>query len=431
MLRVKFKNNMIINFLKNNFYEFWIALRYTRLKSRNFISFISLTSVIGITLGVMALIVVLSVMNGFKSELQSKILSVASDIEVVKIGENLKDWRQLKSNLDDLENISAIAPFTNNQAMLSLGKYNRGVIVRGIDPSLEPKVSDLNLKIKEGGDFNLLKNKYEILIGSDIARYFGLSIGDKISLISSQANYSPIGMLPRLKQFKIKGIFEVGMYEYDAGLVLIHLNDAQTLFQMDTFVSGLRVKLKDLNQTRKTAFLMTETFDSLDNFVVTDWTRQHANLFAAIQMEKKVMFIILTLIVAVAAFNIISTLVMGVTEKKSDIAILRTLGATKKSILLVFIWQGILIGIVGTFLGILLGTLISLNIDVIIPFIESLFEVQFLSKEIYYISVVPSKLLLNDVIFIGSMSLFLSIIATIYPSIRATKIEPATALKYE
>ena len=200
---------------------------------------------------------------------------------------------------------------------------------------------------------------------------------------------------------------------------------------MDTFVSGLRVKLKDLNQTRKTAFLMTETFDSLDNFVVTDWTRQHANLFAAIQMEKKVMFIILTLIVAVAAFNIISTLVMGVTEKKSDIAILRTLGATKKSILLVFIWQGILIGIVGTFLGILLGTLISLNIDVIIPFIESLFEVQFLSKEIYYISVVPSKLLLNDVIFIGSMSLFLSIIATIYPSIRATKIEPATALKYE
>ena len=430
MLRVKFKNNMNKNFLKNNFYEFWIALRYTRLKSRNFISFISLTSIIGITLGVMALIIVLSVMNGFKSELQSKILSVASDVEVVKIGGNLENWRQLQSNLERLENISAIAPFTNNQAMLSLGKYNRGVVVRGIDPSLEHKVSDLNLKIKQG-EFNLIQNKYEILVGADIARYFGLSVGDKISLISSQANYSPVGILPRLKQFKIKGIFEVGMYEYDAGLVLIHLNDAQTLFQMNKLISGLRVKLNDLNQTRKTALLMSSTFKNSDNLAVTDWTRQHANLFAAIQMEKKVMFIILTLIVAVAAFNIVSTLVMGVTEKKSDIAILRTLGATKKSILFIFMWQGILIGIVGTFLGIIMGTVISLNIDIIVPFIESLFGVQFLSKDIYYISVLPSKLLLSDVIFIGSMSLFLSIIATIYPSIRATKIEPATALKYE
>ena len=416
--------------IKNNFYEFWIASRYTRLKSKNFISFISLTSIIGITLGVMALIVVLSVMNGFKSELQTKILSVASDIEVVKIGGNLKDWRRLRSKLEGLKNISAIAPFTNNQAMLSLGKYNRGVIVRGIDPGLEPKVSDLNLKIKQG-KFDLIQDEYGILIGSDIARYFGLSVGDKVALITSQANYSPVGMLPRLKQFKIKGVFEVGMYEYDAGLVLIHLKDAQTLFQMNKHISGLRVKLKDLNQTRKTAFLMSGTFKDSDNFVVTDWTRQHANLFAAIQMEKKVMFIILTLIIAVAAFNIVSTLVMGVTEKKSDIAILRTLGATQKSILLIFIWQGILIGVLGTFLGVLLGVTISLNIDVIVPFIESLFGVQFLSKEIYYISSLPSKLLLNDVILIGCMSLFLSIIATIYPSIRASRIDPAAALKHD
>ena len=416
--------------IKNSFYEFWIASRYTRLKSKNFISFISLTSIIGITLGVMALIVVLSVMNGFKSELQTKILSVASDIEVVKIGGNLKDWRRLRSKLEGLKNISAIAPFTNNQAMLSLGKYNRGVIVRGIDPSLEPKVSDLNLKIKQG-KFDLIQDEYGILIGSDIARYFGLSVGDKVALITSQANYSPVGMLPRLKQFKIKGVFEVGMYEYDAGLVLIHLNDAQTLFQMDKKISGLRVKLQDLNQTRKTAFMISATFNDSDNLVVTDWTRQHANLFAAIQMEKKVMFIILTLIIAVAAFNIVSTLVMGVTEKKSDIAILRTLGATKKSILLIFIWQGILIGVLGTFLGVLLGVTISLNIDVIVPFIESLFGVEFLSKEIYYISALPSKLLLNDVILIGCMSLFLSIIATIYPSIRASRIDPAAALKHD
>ena len=416
--------------IKNNFYEFWIASRYTRLKSKNFISFISLSSIIGIALGVMALIIVLSVMNGFRSELQNKILSVASDIEVVKIGGNLKGWGKLIPMIESMQNISAIAPFTNNQAMLSVGKYNRGVVVRGIDPRLEPKVSDLNLKIKLG-KFNLTEGQYEILIGSDIARYFGLSVGDKIALISSQANYSPVGMLPRIKQFKIKGIFEVGMYEYDAGLVLIHLKDAQTLFQMNKNISGLRVKLKDLNQTRNTVSLISDTFSDFENLVVTDWTRQHANLFAAIQMEKKVMFIILTLIIAVAAFNIVSTLVMGVTEKKSDIAILRTLGATQKSILLIFIWQGILIGVLGTLFGIVFGVMISLNVDIIVPFIENLFGVQFLSKEIYYISALPSKLMLKDVILIGCMSLFLSIVATIYPSIRASKIDPASALKYD
>ena len=416
--------------IKKNFYEFWIASRYTRLKSKNFISFISLSSIIGIALGVMALIIVLSVMNGFRSELQNKILSVASDIEVVKIGGNLKGWKKLSPMIESMHNISAIAPFTNNQAMLSVGKYNRGVVVRGIDPELEPKVSDLNSKIKLG-KFSLTEGQYEILIGSDIARYFGLSVGDKIALISSQANYSPVGMLPRIKQFKIKGIFEVGMYEYDAGLVLIHLKDAQTLFQINKNISGLRVKLKDLNQTRNTVSLISDKLSDFKNLVVTDWTRQHANLFAAIQMEKKVMFIILTLIIAVAAFNIVSTLVMGVTEKKSDIAILRTLGATQKSILLIFIWQGILIGVLGTLFGIVFGVMISLNVDVIVPFIENLFGVQFLSKEIYYISALPSKLMFKDVILIGCMSLFLSIIATIYPSIRASKIDPASALKYD
>ena len=420
---------MIKNFLKNNLYEFWIASRYTHLKSKNFISFISLTSIIGISLGVMALIVVLSVMNGFRAELKNKILSVASDVEVIKLGGNLKDWQRLKSDLEVLENVEDIAPYTHNQAMLSLGKYNRGVIVRGIDPSLEPKVSDLNLKIKDG-EFNLKQNKFEILIGADIARYFGLSVGDKVTLISSQANHSPAGMIPRLKQFNIKGIFEVGMYEYDAGLVLIHLKDAQKMFQMQKLISGLRVKLKDIDRTRETSGALADVVHSFD-LSITDWTRQHANLFAAIQMEKKVMSIILTLIVAVAAFNIVSTLVMGVTEKKSDIAILRTLGATQKSILLIFMWQGILIGVVGTFFGILLGVSISLNIDVIVPFLEGLFGVQFLSKDIYYISVLPSKLLLSDVFFIGFMSLFLSIIATIYPSFRASRIDPATALKYE
>ena len=281
------------------------------------------------------------------------------------------------------------------------------------------------------GSFKLVPKKFQIIIGSDLARYFGLDIGDKISMISSQANYSPLGMLPRLKQFKISGIFDVGMYEYDAGLVLIHLNDAQKFFQLNQDVSGIRVKLEDLDKTESTTKNIGRLINQDNSYFVSDWTKQHSNLFAAIQMEKRIMFIILTLIIAVAAFNIVSTLVMGVTEKKSDIAILRTLGASQKSILMIFISQGLMIGLVGTFLGILFGVIISINISTIVPFIESLFGVQFLSPDVYYISDLPSKLILKDILYIGIMGIFLSFVATIYPSIKATKIDPATALKYE
>ena len=291
-------------------------------------------------------------------------------------------------------------------------------------------MSDLQNKITRGS-FELEPEKFNIIIGSGLARYFGLDIGDKISIISSQANYSALGMLPRLKQFKVSGIFDIGMYEYDAGLVLIHLNDAQKFFQLDKDVSGIRVKLKDLDKTQSTTENIGILINQDNSFFISDWTKQHSNLFAAIQMEKRVMFIILTLIIAVAAFNIVSTLVMGVTEKKSDIAILRTLGASQKSILIIFMSQGLMIGVIGTSLGVLLGVIISINIGTIVPFIESLFGVQFLSPDIYYISELPSKLLVKDILSIGIMGIFLSFIATIYPSIKATKIDPATALKYE
>ena len=416
--------------LKEKFFELWIALRYTQLKNKNhFISFISLTSIIGIALGVMALIVVLSVMNGFQSELKSRILNVASDVEIISPNAKIRDWQAIDKKINSIPNVNSAAPFTNHQALVSMGKYNRGVLVRGIDPSIEPKVSNLHSSIVSGS-FNLIPNEYQILIGIDLARYFSLKVGDKISMISSQANYSPVGMLPRIKQYKISGIFDAGMYEYDAGLVVIHINDAQKFFQTKQQISGVRVKLNDLDFTKQSVSEIYQAINSED-YIVLDWTQKHANLFSAIQLEKRVMSIILTLIIAVAAFNIVSTLVMGVTEKKSDIAILRTLGASQKSILIIFMGQGALTGIIGTFFGILFGVLIALNIDIIVPFIENIFGIEFLSKDIYYISEVPSQILLNDILYIGFMGLLLSFIASIYPSFKASKIEPAVALKYE
>ena len=416
--------------LKEKFFELWIALRYSQLKNiYHFISFISLTSIIGIALGVMALIVVLSVMNGFQSELKSRILNVASDVEIISPNAKIRDWQAIDKKINSIPNVNSAAPFTNHQALVSMGKYNRGVLVRGIDPSIEPKVSNLHSSIVSGS-FNLIPNEYQILIGIDLARYFSLKVGDKISMISSQANYSPVGMLPRIKQYKISGIFDAGMYEYDAGLVVIHINDAQKFFQTKKQISGVRVKLNDLDLTKQSVSEIYQAINSED-YIVLDWTQKHANLFSAIQLEKRVMSIILTLIIAVAAFNIVSTLVMGVTEKKSDIAILRTLGASQKSILIIFMGQGALTGIIGTFFGILFGVLIALNIDIIVPFIENIFGIEFLSKDIYYISEVPSQILLNDIFYIGFMGLLLSFIASIYPSFKASKIEPAVALKYE
>lgn len=419
------------NLLKEKFYELWIALRYTHLKNKNhFISFISLTSIIGIALGVMALIVVLSVMNGFQSELRSKILDIASDVEIISPMSNISDWRVIEEQVKGIPNIEAVAPFTNNQALVSLGKYNRGVLVRGIQPSIEKNVSNLHSSLVQG-KFNLSPNKYEILIGIDLARYFSLDIGDKISMISSQSNFSPLGMLPRIKQFTVAGIFDAGMYEYDAGLVVIHLNAAKSFFQLQNSISGVRVKLNDLEFTKKSVEDIYSSINPKKDYIVLDWTQKHANLFNAIQLEKRVMSIILTLIIAVAAFNIVSTLVMGVTEKKSDIAILRTLGATQKSILIIFMSQGAMTGLLGTLIGVFVGVLIAGNIGIIVPFIEGIFGIQFLSKDIYYINEVPSEILIGDIFYISFMGLFLSFFASIYPSIKASKIDPAVALKYE
>jgi len=422
----------MIKSLKNKkFYEFWIALRYTNLKNTNqFISFISLTSIIGITLGVMALIIVLSVMNGFQSELKSRILSVTSHIEITKPGRDFINWEKSKKLINNNSEIIGVAPYVQDQVMISFGNRNRGAIVRGVISETEKNVSDINTKIKLG-KYSLSPGSYEILIGVDLARFLGVSVGDKISLISSKSNFSAAGVIPRIKRFNVKGIFDSGMYEYDAGLALINLEDSQKFFKKNKSISGLRVELKDIEATEKIANYLKKTFSD-DPFVyISDWRIRHANLFSAIELEKKVMFIILTLIIAVAAFNIVSTLVMGVTEKRSDIAILKTIGASQKSIMLIFISQGFIIGSLGTLLGIIFGVTISLNIDTIVPFIESIFNTEFLAKDIYYISQVPSKVMIIDVYRIGLMGLILSLLAAIYPSYKASKVEPAKALKYE
>lgn len=411
-------------------FELFVGLRYTRAKRKNhFISFISLTSMIGIALGVAALIVVLSVMNGFQTELRTRILGVASHLEITGSGNQLNDWQLLASQVETQQHVKASAPYVMAQGMLSFGQGVQGAIVRGVLPSHEEKVADIGKHMKAGSLTDLRAGEFNIVLGADLAMLLGASIGDKVVLMAPQGQFTPAGVVPRIKQFKVVGLFQIGMYEYDAGLAFIHMDDAAKLYRMGENVSGLRLKLDDLFEAPEMSVKLAKQLDG--NYFITDWTQQHANFFKAVQLEKRVMFIILTLIVAVAAFNIVSTLVMAVTDKRADIAIMRTFGASPRSIMLIFIVQGALIGIIGTLIGAFIGILIALNISTIVPFIENLFQVQFLAKDVYYISDLPSKLEWNDVFIIIMMSFILSLLATLYPSYKASQINPAEALRYE
>tara|TARA_B110000902_G_scaffold50098_3_gene57369 strand:+ start:68 stop:1351 length:1284 start_codon:yes stop_codon:yes gene_type:complete len=413
-------------------YELFVGLRYTRAKRKNhFISFISMTSMVGVALGVAALIIVLSVMNGFQAELRSRILGVASHIEVTENTNMLSNWESLAEQVDAQPNVEASAPYVMAQGMLSYGQAVQGALVRGVLPNQENAVADLGKNMREGQLSDLASGEFNIILGADLAYSLGVNVGDKVVLMAPQGQFTPTGVIPRIKQFNVVGLFQIGMYEYDAGLALIHIEDAAKLYRMGDKVSGLRLKINNLFDAQAMTAELSEKLTPLGAYYITDWTQQHANFFKAIQLEKRVMFIILTLIVAVAAFNIVSTLVMAVTDKRADIAIMRTLGASPKSIMQIFIIQGALIGIIGTFFGAVLGIVIALNIDTIIPFIENLFHVQFLSKEVYYISELPSKLEWNDTITIVVVSIVLSLIATLYPSYKASKINPAEALRYE
>ncbi|MBA3508450.1 MAG: lipoprotein-releasing ABC transporter permease subunit [Betaproteobacteria bacterium] len=412
-------------------YELAVGLRYTRARKgsgRNaFISFISLISMAGIALGVAALIVVLSVMNGFQHELRTRILSVASHIEIRGIPQ-LADWTRVAQLARQNARVIAAAPYVLGQAMVTAGEANRGALIRGVDPAREDTVADIGRHMRNGSLTALRAGEFGIVLGAELARGLGVIAGDSVVVITPQGTVTPAGTLPRIRSFKVVGTFEVGMFEFDSGLALIHLEDAQKLYRLDG-VSGVRLKLDDLFAAPSVARELWQTLPVTAE--VRDWTRNHANFFRAVQIEKRVMFIILTLIVAVAAFNIVSAQVMVVTDKQADIAILRTLGAAPGSILAIFVVQGALIGFIGTAIGVIGGILLALNVDVVVPAIERAFNMQFLDKTIYYISDLPSDLLSADVITIAAIALGLALVATLYPAWKASRVNPADALRYE
>jgi lipoprotein-releasing system permease protein len=412
-------------------YELFIGLRYTRAKRRNhFISFISLISLLGITLGMTALITVMSVMNGFQKEVRTRILGVASHVQVSGIDGTLTGWRRVAGETLRHPEVEAAAPFVSAQGMVSYGQIVSGVAVRGILPEMENDVADFSGMMVDGELSDLVPGGFGMVIGRELARALGVFTGDKIVLISPQGQVTPAGILPRLKQFTITGIFQAGHFEYDSSLVLIHMSDAQKLYRMgEDEVSGVRLKLRDLFHAPQVVRELAPMISA--DVYISDWSRQHANYFRAIQIEKRMLSLILALIIAVAAFNIVSTLVMAVTDKQSDIAILRTLGASPRSIMKVFIVQGTLIGVLGTTLGVIGGVLLAYNIEAVIGAIERVFSVQFLSREVYYISEIPSDLQLPDVITVAAVSFVLTLLATLYPSYRASKVNPAEALRYE
>ncbi len=414
----------------HNPYELYAGLRYTRAKRRNhFISFISMASMLGIAIGVTALITVLSVMNGFERELRTRILGMASHASISAFRGSLQDWPQVAESAMQNPSIEGVAPYIEGEGMVKVGGELSGTLLRGILPDEEVKVSDIGANMKAGSLDSLQPGDYNIILGYELATSLGATLGDHVDLMIPQASVTPAGVLPRFRRFTVSGIFQVGMYEFDRGLVLVHMKDAQALLRLDEGVTGVRLKLYDLFQAPQVARDLAGTLPGM--FYVSDWTRSHANFFRAVKTEKMVMFIILSLIVGVAAFNIVSTLVMVVQDKQADIAILRTLGATPRSIMAIFMVQGSIIGIVGTMLGVAGGVALALNVESLVPLLERMMGQQFLSPDVYYISDLPSQLELRDVLRIAGLSLALGLFSTLYPAWRGSRVQPAEALRYE
>ncbi len=411
-------------------FELLIGLRYMRARRRNhFISFISMTSMMGIALGVMALITVLSVMNGFQKTLQARILGVISDITITGPERHLAAWPGLTAFVAHQPGVVAAAPYVRGEGLLVHGRYSSGAIIRGVLPRAERHVSTIATHMVAGRLDALKAGRFGIVLGRYLAWRLGATLGSHVLVIAPGGMVTPAGFLPRLRSFRVVGIFNVGMYEYDAGLALIDLRDAQALYRLGTDVSGVRVKVAHIERAPRIRRALTAKLP--DAYTVEDWSQEHANFFHALKTEKVVMFVILLLIVAVAAFNIVATLVMVVTDKRADIAILRTLGASPRSILVIFLVQGVLIGLIGTLVGVGLGVALSLNITTIVPFIEKVFHTQFLSPSVYYISQLPSQLRMADVLHVAVASFGMSFLATLYPAWQAARTEPAEALRYE
>jgi lipoprotein-releasing system permease protein len=411
-------------------YETFIGLRYTRARQRTrFISVISAFSIIGIALGMTALITVLSVMNGFQREIRTRILGVASHVQLSGPQGTLTRWSTVAAQASRHEQVVAVAPFVAAQGLLTNGAAVRGAFIRGVLPAEEDRVAEFGRHMRSGSLGGLKPGEYNVVLGVELARALGAAQGDKVVLVAPQGQVTPAGIVPRLRQFTVVGIFGVDHYEYDSGLALVHLEDAQRLFRLDDAVSGVRLKLKDLFLAPGVARELTRTLGP--EIYASDWTQHHANFFRAVQIEKRMMFLIVFIIIFVAAFNIVSSLLMAVKDKQSDIAILRTLGAAPGSITRIFLIQGTLIGIAGTLLGLVGGISLALNVETVVPFIENVLGIKFLAKDVYYITDLPSEVQTPDVVITAVVAFLLTLLATLYPSWRAAKTDPVEALRYE
>jgi len=414
-------------------YEFLLGWRYTRAgrgtRRNGFISFISGVSMLGIALGVAALIIVLSVMNGFQKEVRDRMLGVLSHIEVFAPGgEALPDLALTLREVQAHPEVLGAAPFIAAQGLIAWGEDMKGTLIRGIDPALEPRVTDLAADLADTVLPRLESGRFGIVLGAALARSLGVGMGDAVTLIAPSGQLTPAGVVPRLRQMTVVGLFDSGHYEYDSAMAFVHQDDAARIFRLEG-PTGVRLKIRDLHQAREVAIELAGTLSG--DLLIRDWTRQNRTWFAAVQLEKRMMFIILTLIVAVAAFNLVSTLVMTVTDKRADIAILRTLGASPASIMAVFVVQGAMVGIIGTGAGLLLGLGVAFHIETIVPALEHLLGASFLPQDIYLISRMPSDPQQADIVPIGLISLALAFVATLYPSWRASRVNPAEALRYE
>ncbi len=411
-------------------FELMVGMRYLRAKQKNsFVSFISLVSIIGIALGVAVLITVLSVMNGFQHEIRQKIIGVSAHMQIMDPTGKLNDWQSIALTSKENKQIVATAPYVDGQALLSFDGNVNGVLVRGVDPDIEKSVDNTGNQMISGKFDSLKQGEFNVVIGQDLARLLGVTMGDKITVITPDGQSTPAGVIPRLKRFTITGVFNTHMYEYDSQLIFINLKDSQVLFKMGDAVSGIRLKVNDIMKTQEIKNQLGSILP--DNLLVSDWVDQHKNYFTAVDMEKKMMSVVLTLIIAVAAFNLVSTLVMTVNEKKSDIAILRTMGASKGSIMKIFILQGGMSGIIGTVSGTGLGLLLATYVGKIVHFIELITGAKLINADVYLIDYLPSKIFPSDVITIFIISIILSILATLYPSWKAANTDPVEALRYE
>ncbi len=411
-------------------YELSTAFRYLRARSKNgFISFISLVSMVGIGLAVAVLIIVLSVMNGFERELQQRILGIVSHATIMGYDVPLEDWQSTRERILTYPEVTGAAPYVEGQGMVVFGDRVSGVTVRGIEPALEQEVSTIGDLLRDGSIDALSPGDYRMAIGASLAEELGVNVGDSIVLIIAQGRVTPAGLVPRMRRFEVAAIFEAGMYEYDRGLAYVNMGDAARLFRTDGKATGLRMTVEDIVLAGSVARMLA--IDLGGGFYIDDWTRQQSNFFRSIQLTKSIMFVILSMVIAVAVFNIVSTLVMVVREKRGDIAILRTFGSTSRSLVTLFATQGTVIGLLGTFFGLLLGLLIATELGGIVSFLESSLNIDLLSAEVYFISELPTEIRTGEVVRICLIALALAVAATLYPAISASRQHPAEALRHE